>query len=188
MVNNKLDHVNGILSQLNKELQFKENELNETAEIQEHQLKYLNTQENLGEYDDLKNDILEVTKEITNIKTRMHFIKEEIEKYNKLHEKILIIYDNIKQSLVEYNNNLKTFNSYFSQYTNELYGDQYFVSIYNTKNGHFDDIIDYKLRIQGVKERSTGSRRSLIYAFDVAYLKFSIELDLHVPYFSYMIS
>lgn len=82
---------------------------------------------------------------------------------------------------VEFSENLKKFNVYFSDFSEKLYGEKYYLSVKKENNRITDN---YLLEIGNMTENfGTGKKKAQISALDLAYLKFSQEAKMKVPYF-----
>jgi len=103
--------------------------------------------------------------------------EESNNKLERINEELKIINDNIntKNSLI--NNRITTFNKYFTEMSNKLYGEYYFLSPIKNEKG-YDLIVD---NIEG--NPSTGKKKGQISAFDFAYIQFADSLDIKCLHF-----
>ncbi len=74
-------------------------------------------------------------------------------------------------------NRITLFNKYFSDLSNQLYGEYYLISTQQTEKG-YDLIVT---NIEG--NPSTGKKKGQIAAFDFAYIKFADSLDINCLHF-----
>ncbi len=183
MISNKLNYINNKLLELNNLHKERKKELDNHLEKEKKVMIYLKNKKDFGEYESINNDILEVSKNIEATETRISIIQEATSEYSSLENKIHKIQNNFISFKEKYSENLKIFNKYFTDYTYKIYNEKYFILIEEGKNKYFD-IKEFLLAIDGLDNSpSTGDKRSLIYLFDLAYLNFSIEKKLKVPYF-----
>ena len=125
--------------------------------------EYLNLQDNLNNYQTGLGECYNARDIYSEYDTKL----DEFRK--KLEEKLEKNKDNNVQE------NLKTFNSYFTDYSKKTAGAEYF--LYYNDNG-------FPLSISNVDGSfSTGTRKTAIISFDLAYIKFSKIMNISCPKF-----
>ncbi len=181
MLDNKIKYLNGILKSIKKQLTEYKDILNIFLNEESKLVQIMAEKGVLGEYDKINVKIQEMFKEVgfkeallinqTKLKDSLRIAN------NKLNEINIAIGDfseNLKQ-------NLKLFNEYFSQYSQMLYGNKYYLSTKAGENDYSDHIL---LDIGNLNENmGTGMKKAQISALDLAYLKYSEISDFDLPQF-----
>lgn len=125
--------------------------------------EYLNLQDNLNSYQTSLGECYSArdiyTEYINKIEKAQVYLDEQLEK-NKV--------NNVKE-------NLKEFNTIFTSYSKQTVNAEYFL--------HYNET-GFPLSISNVDGSfSTGTRKSAIIAFDLAYIQYSRKLKIHCPKF-----
>ena len=98
-------------------------------------------------------------------------------KLERINKELKIINDNINTKDALINNRITTFNKYFTEMSNNLYGEYYILSPIKNEKG-YDLIVT---NIEG--NPSTGKKKGQISAFDFAYIQFADSLDISCLHF-----
>ncbi|HFE9852559.1 TPA: hypothetical protein ACGBG5_003361 [Enterococcus faecalis] len=170
LVQNKLNYFSLQLEKTNEKI--------EAIEIKKNQLfsKHRNVimliEENkIEEYSSLKNKLSEYTEELgkdKNIRDTFNNLKKDLE---DLKEEL----DNFDAGDDRKQDSISIFNEYFSNYSEETNGEPFM--LYTTTSG-------FPVGIEYVKKGlSTGTRKSIITAFDLAYQQLAKQLGKNVPNF-----
>lgn len=170
LVQNKLNYFSLQLEKTNEKI--------EAIEIKKNQLfsKHRNVimliEENkIEEYSSLKNKLSEYTEELgkdKNIRDTFNNLKKDLE---DLKEEL----DNFDAGDDRKQDSISIFNEYFSKYSEETNGEPFM--LYTTTSG-------FPVGIEYVKKGlSTGTRKSIITAFDLAYQQLAKQLGKNVPNF-----
>lgn len=126
---------------------------------------------NIEEYNELQKKLLKYQEEkgrISEVYEVYKGIQEKLEENEKDLEKIHINNDNIEKKIQD-------FNVYFTNYSKEISGDNYF--LYYNKEG-------FPISIGNVDgSLSTGTKKSIISSFDLSYLRFAQENNIPIPHF-----
>lgn len=169
LIHNKLNYFNAQKDKIDDEISILKSKQHRLFE--KHKNIIMLIEENkIDEYSELQKKIAEYNEEIGSNKN----IKET---YNQLENSL----DKLKEKLEgkeEFDNNEETltiFNKYFAEYSEKTNGDS--LVLYSTTKG-------FPLAIDNVKSGfSTGTRKSIIAAFDLAYQSFCREVRKTVPNF-----
>ncbi|MGW7900157.1 hypothetical protein ACWEZE_10400 [Staphylococcus shinii] len=169
LIHNKLNYFNAQKDKIDDEISILKSKQHRLFE--KHKNIIMLIEENkIDEYSELQKKIAEYNEEIGSNKN----IKET---YNQLENSL----DKSKKKLEdkeEFDNNEETltiFNKYFAEYSEKTNGDS--LVLYSTTKG-------FPLAIDNVKSGfSTGTRKSIIAAFDLAYQSFCREIRKTVPNF-----
>ncbi|PTI04061.1 hypothetical protein BU096_13075 [Staphylococcus xylosus] len=169
LIHNKLNYFNAQKDKIDDEISTLKSKQHRLFE--KHKNIIMLIEENkIDEYSELQKKIAEYNEEIGSNKN----IKET---YNQLENSL----DKSKKKLEgkeEFDNNEETltiFNKYFAEYSEKTNGDS--LVLYSTTKG-------FPLAIDNVKSGfSTGTRKSIIAAFDLAYQSFCREVRKTVPNF-----
>lgn len=181
MVNNKIIYIKKNVSKIGKNIEKLKNELNSNLDEESKILKTMSNKGALDEYDKLSIKLQNKCRDkgvkeglIKSIQGLNSKLSVEISKLDEVNKKVSAF-------LSSYKENLKEFNVYFSSFSEKLYGEKYYLSTKKTNNKTTDN---YLLDIGNLNENmGTGKKKAQISALDIAYLKYSEEKNLSVPYF-----
>lgn len=170
LIQNKLSYFNMQLEKTNEKI--KSNEIKKNQLFEKHRNVIMLIEENkIDEYTLLKNNLSEYIEELGKDKN----IRDT---YNSINEKLGTLSQDLES--VENETDIKEdsisiFNEYFSKYSEETNGESFM--LYKTKKG-------FPFGIDHVKKGlSTGTRKSIIVAFDLAYQQLASRLNKNVPNF-----
>lgn len=170
LLQNKIHYFTEQLEKIEKRIVFLEKEKNQLFE--KHKNIIMLIEENkIDEYTHLNNRLSEYTEELGKNKNIIHIYTNLQETLDKSQNELKSI--NVNKSS-EYNS-LEFFNEYFSKFSEQTNGEPFM--LYKTPKG-FPFGIEYVK-----KELSTGTRKSIITSFDLAYQKLAMKLDKKTPKF-----
>lgn len=171
LVHNKIKYFSSQIKKVNKKINDLERDKNRLFE--KHKNVIMLIEENkIDEYTSLQSKLAEYNEELgsnKNIRSTYNQLEAHVAELNGELEKIENE-DDVKEE-----DTVSIFNKYFSQYSEKTNGEPFM--LYKTEKG-FPFGIDYVKR--GL---STGTRKSIIAAFDLAYQQLARELDKKVPFF-----
>lgn len=181
MVDSKTKFIEGSLKTTEDLLADLRHKLSDLANAEASLLKRVENKGLLGEYDNVNAKLQEKSREkgqkegllesLTAFNTSLQTAAGELTKIN----------DSLFQFDKAFKDNLKKFNEYFSDFSEKLYGDRYYVSVARVPN---ETTENYLLDIGNLKENmGTGKKKAQISALDLAYLKYSQESELRLPLF-----
>ncbi|WP_315572912.1 DUF2326 domain-containing protein [Lancefieldella rimae] len=181
--NNKLcDNKISYFSELDKELHKKRAELAQERErLLDQNSQYLSlvTQDRIGEYEQLSSALVQQKQEIG----RHEEVIDTLERFEKELEDIQKDIDSYstggsarKGKSEDYQSMMNSFNSFFTSLAQEINGESP-ILVYSP------DTKKFPVSITEISGSSTGTRKSLIAAFDLAYQQFAIANDIHTPRF-----
>ena len=177
LITEKLDYITKELPELDREVDRLRNELKRLRGLEDTLTTKLKS---TGVAEDLEKIVIELNKQYER-KGRLEEqkrlwisstdrIKGISTKLTEINEKILSKDDLIQSRISE-------FNTYFSEISNELYGEYYLLSSVPTDKGY--DLIVTNLE----GNPSTGKKKGQIAAFDFAYIKFADALEINCVHF-----
>lgn len=170
LVHNKIKYFSSQIKKVNKKIHDLEKDKNRLFE--KHKNVIMLIEENkIDEYTSLQSKLAEYNEELGSNKN----IRST---YNQLEDHVAELVGDLEKIENEADvkeDSLSIFNKYFSQYSEETNGEPFM--LYKTEKG-FPFGIDYVKR--GL---STGTRKSIIAAFDLAYQQLARDLDKKVPFF-----
>lgn len=170
LVHNKIKYFSSQIKKVNKKIDDLEKDKNRLFE--KHKNVIMLIEENkIDEYTSLQSKLAEYNEELGSNKN----IRST---YNQLEDHVAELVGDLEKIENEADvkeDSLSIFNKYFSQYSEKTNGEPFM--LYKTEKG-FPFGIDYVKR--GL---STGTRKSIIAAFDLAYQQLARELDKKVPFF-----
>ena len=182
--NNMIDNR---ISFISKQLNKKKQTLNELIEKQSDLLKQKQTLSIDLIDDNLVNDLFTINEKIDILNIEKGKIIKLIEQYNGFKTTL----DNAKNgfdkfiknnSQLDIDDKIKKFSTFFQEYSKLLYAEPYFFT-HNIswkeegKNSQPFSIGNMKGNL------GTGKKKALVVAFDLAYLKYISNFDLHIPQF-----
>ncbi|ARF68058.1 hypothetical protein B7C51_09785 [Paenibacillus larvae subsp. pulvifaciens] len=170
LMQNKLNYFSLQLEKTNKKI--KSIEIKKNQLFEKHRNVIMLIEENkIDEYTFLKNKLSEYSEELgkdKNVRDTYNNIKEKLDELvNEL--------DNVEGKDDIQQDSISIFNEFFSKYSEETNGEPFM--LFKTTSG-FPFGIDYVK-----KGLSTGTRKSIIVAFDLAYQQLAKKLEKNVPNF-----
>lgn len=133
-----------------------------------------------GFTEDLEYIVLELNKlseKKGSLEEQKRLWESSIEKLRNIENELNNINEGINSGDNLIQNRITIFNKYFSDLSNQLYGEYYLLSTQKTEKG-YDLIVT---NIEG--NPSTGKKKGQIAAFDFAYIKFADSLDINCLHF-----
>ena len=172
--NNKKIYLANISNNLNKKiksLEIKQNNLlsgNKT-------LMSLVRDNKIEEYKNILSNIEKIEKEISEKET----IKKTLTDYGKIINKLQKELNEMQKNSNEndsYKKSMNIFNSYFTKYANEINSESPLLT-------YIPEEKEFPIKITAIDGTSTGTRKSLISAYDIAYQMFAKKIKKSVPEF-----
>ncbi|MBB1070578.1 DUF2326 domain-containing protein [Limosilactobacillus sp. RRLNB_1_1] len=171
---NKIEYYNNLKNDLTKELTVLESEKNRLLNNNRSFIALIEDNK-IDEYEELSKKLVDIENNITTQRTELKTLVE----YKKQIEKIQKQIGNLKQQTekIDYEKNVNLFNEYFRKYANQINGEHPLLT-YNP------DADAFPLSIRSLDSgTSTGTRKSLIAAYDLAYQKFAEKINKSIPNF-----
>ena len=180
MVTNKIVYIEKNVLEVQKNIDKLKDELDIKLDKESRLIKLISNKEALGDYENLNLKLQDKNREkgfkeglVQNIRD----VKLQLDKKSKECDNLNQI---IGKFITDYKENLKEFNSYFSSYSEKLYGEKYYL----TTKEKINITHNYILNIGNMTENmGTGKKKAQISALDIAYLRYSEKKGLDVPYF-----
>jgi uncharacterized protein YydD (DUF2326 family) len=178
------DLLNEKLKYITKELPGLEGTINQTKT----RLKAIQRKESLltikikksGFTEDLELIVIELNKlseKKGSLEEQKRLWESSIDKLKNIETELNVINEGITSGDDLIQSRITLFNKYFSELSNQLYGEYYLLSTQKTEKG-YDLIVT---NIEG--NPSTGKKKGQIAAFDFAYMKFADSLDINCLHF-----
>lgn len=169
MLSQEIKYLENSLDNCNHELEILNNKYSYLANSYSEVLNQLATQGSLSEYTELGNKINILTQEISETESlinQQNEMRVNLERYKIQLDEMTF---EIRKSLSLMRVKLAIFNRYFSEYSNVISNDNYFLTIFEDKNKHF---ILLPNSIGDDQNVGDGKKQSLIIVFDLAYTSF----------------
>lgn len=132
-------------------------------------------QENkVSDYENLTTELSKINALITEHATKITTVKKFQEKIDFTQKKIIKIKKELENDSSQYQIRMDSFNKFFKKFSAEISGEQAILT-YNTNPDKFP------LSLQNIDGTSTGTRKSLIAAYDLAYQHFAKEIKKPIP-------
>lgn len=131
----------------------------------------------IDEYEELQDRLLSIQKRIDSVES----VIETLEKYEKQKQQLKEAISEIEGNSLSltspiYDKRMEQFNQFFTAIANDINGEEPVLVYYpNTK--------DFPVGIDALYGTSTGTRKSLIAAYDISYQRFAQVIKKHVPRF-----
>lgn len=146
-----------------------------------HNLIGLIKDDDINKYDSLNSELLELKNHTARYEEQILALKKFDNEISELNNRLNSVKNEDSEKSKEYRTNINLFNSYFSPLAKELTNrneSELPVLIYNPDNSNFP------VSINNLGEgSSTGSKKSLILSYDIAYQKFATKINKKVPNF-----
>lgn len=170
LIQNKLSYFSAQLERTNEKI--KSNEIKKNQLFEKHRNVIMLIEENkIDEYTMLKKQLSEYSEELGKDKN----IRDTYNSINKRLETLVRDLNSVEDETDVKEDSISIFNEYFSKYSEETNGEPFM--LFKTEKG-FPFGIDYVK-----KGLSTGTRKSIIAAFDLAYQQLASKLNKNVPNF-----
>lgn len=132
-------------------------------------------QENkIDDYEDLTTELSKINTLITEHNAKITTVKKFQEKIESTQKKIIQIKKELENDSNQYQERMNLFNNFFKKFSAEISSEQAILT-YNTNSDKFP------LSLQNIDGTSTGTRKSLIAAYDLAYQHFAQEINKPIP-------
>ncbi|AQW82889.1 AAA family ATPase [Campylobacter pinnipediorum] len=178
MIKHELEYTIKKIDNYNKDLSILEEKRGKYAEKYSNILQKLSKTGSLAEYTKL-NQQLEANSEE---KGRLEQQIDNIQKTEEYENKLKIIFEKIKAKIDTkmdiINNNITDFNSFFTSYSDLLYGQKFFLSYEDTPT-----VKKFSIKDMNGNE-GHGKKQVIISAFDLAYIDFVNKINKTSPRFS----
>ena len=173
---NQFKYFMGIKDQL---LIEKENLRKKQSAIIENNSNYVSLVENnqIDIYEELQTRLLNTQKRIDNVETAIETLEKYETQKNNLHEAIAEIEENSTNTASPaYDKRMQQFNQFFTSIAKDINGEEPVLVYYpNAK--------DFPVGIDALYGTSTGTRKSLIAAYDISYQRFARKIEKPAPQF-----
>jgi len=181
MIENKAKFIKKSLDTVMEFLKEKNRILQVHLESESAILNNMSKQGALDEYDKINLKIQDISRNKGQKEGVFSILQESLKELADARNELLGLNSLIGNFENEYSENLKKFNSLFSDFSEKLYGEKYYLSVKKKSNKTTDNFL---LDIGNMNENfGTGKKKAQISALDLAYLKFSQETKMKSPYF-----
>ena len=178
MLDNEISYLKKQLIKYRKEYEEIEIKFQECASQYSQTLEILSRSGSLAEYTKLNEDIATKSKEIGEAESLLNKLNYYKQQQYKLDAESKQLQDQMQKQMQELDTKIAEFNIIFSNYTELLEGEKYY--LYPEKK---DGI--YQFNIKGMDGNpGTGQKQAVVMAFDLAYMKFANEQGLQRPLFA----
>lgn len=181
MIENKIKYIQGMLGTTEKALAEKNVQLKNELEEERRIMSRVSKVGALAEYDNINAKLQDKIREKGIKEGLIQSLGDAGEKLAKAIKELEEINLKLVAFDAQLNANIKTFNEYFADFSDKLYGDKYYV-VPERKNNKTSD--NYTLVIGNMNENvGTGKKTAQISALDLAYLKYSEGSAYAIPMF-----
>lgn len=181
MIENKSKFIKKTLDQVVALLKDKNKVLNGHLEAESTILAGMSQKGALDEYDRINVKIQDASRNKGQKEGMLSILQEAQTELDSVQKRLEELNSVIGSFENEFSENLKKFNVDFSAFSEKLYGEKYYLSVKSKTNRTTANLL---LDIGNMSENfGTGKKKAQISALDLAYLKFSQESKMKVPYF-----
>lgn len=170
---NKISYYTEVNNSLKKKLNDLSNQKEQLLRTN-HQFLSLVQDDKIGDYENLINNLNRINTLITEHTTKITSVKKFQKDINSTQEKIDSLKEEIEKDANQYESKMNIFNRFFKDFSSKITGEQAILT-YNTNPDKFP------LSLQNIDGTSTGTRKSLIAAYDLAYQHFAKEIKKPIP-------
>lgn len=178
MIDNEIDYLNNRINKLKDNLAEISSNRDELAVKYNIKIESLSKKGALAEYTKLNQEIERLSAKLSVNEEKLITLNTLEDKLSKLTDILAKLNAEIDSYMDKFKANIISFNKIFAEYTNRLYGEQYFISF--DKDG---DYYRFTLKETSGNEGS-GKKAAIVAAFDLAYTKFCAEINLPFPIFA----
>lgn len=172
---NKIEFLNSINEELEKELSVLIAE-RDSLSNKNKELSSVITNSTLKDYNRLSKESVELSQQIASQSQILHSL-ENFQKENEgLESHLQKLNEELDKLTNIYEEKIKMFNNFFTKYAKEISGEEPYIS-YDSKPSEFPIVMRH---INGI---STGTKKTLIAAYDLAYQSFAKEEKKKIPNF-----
>lgn len=172
---NKIEFLNSINEELEKELSVLIAE-RDSLSNKNKELSSVITNSTLKDYNRLSKESIELSQQIASQSQILHSL-ENFQKENEgLESHLQKLNEELDKLTNIYEEKIKMFNNFFTKYAKEISGEEPYIS-YDSKPSEFPIVMRH---INGI---STGTKKTLIAAYDLAYQSFAKEEKKKIPNF-----
>lgn len=171
--NNRLNYLNNLMADIkNEEIHLIEN-LQGFLEENKNNIGLIKNND-IAEYDNLTDELSKINTNIAKQEETLETLNEYSKEIDRLSTEISISQET---DVVNYKENLNKFNSYFTKLVSEIYNKEP-ILVYH------ENLKEFPVSIEDLDEgTSSGSLKSLILCYDIAYQKFAQSIGKVVPNF-----
>lgn len=181
MVDNKTKYLESILATIRQSLTVNRDALNERLQEESKIVAAISQKGALDEYDSINAKLQELSRNKGIKEGLIQALEDVLEKISQAKDELNHVNSDIGNYYRQYTDNLKNFNVYFSDISNKLYGDKYYLAIKRDSNETTDNFL---LDIGNMNETiGTGKKKAQISALDLAYLRYSESCSFSLPLF-----
>ena len=181
MIENKVKYLQAMFGNIEKQVTEKQGLLQIELQEESKVMERISKVGALAEYDNVNVKLQEKSREKGVKEGLIQSLGDIGVKLSKAIKELEEINSKLEGFELQFNANIKKFNEYFSDFSNKLYGDKYYI-VPQRKNNKTTD--NYTLVIGNMNENvGTGKKTAQISALDLAYLKFAEISNYDVPLF-----
>ncbi|PLR35051.1 DUF2326 domain-containing protein [Chimaeribacter californicus] len=169
MLIKKTDFIKSQMSYLAKSIDNTRAELTSWLEKESYILKELSKLGSLNDLQIIHKELNKLYESKGDFESSLMQIKEFESRIESLQMKLQVISTEIEKEINNFNDNLSTFNKYFSEYTRELYNDE-FILAYEVHKENYVFKLEPLGAIQTKGNQGDGKKKAQVTALDLAYL------------------
>lgn len=173
---NKVSYLSNLQESLRNDMNNKKQVINQFLNENQNIISLVEN-DDISKYDQLNDELTETNQKIA----KQEEIYETLEKYaqqeQRLSEQVESLKKKVEESSKNYQGSLNTFNRYFTNLASEINGIEPILAYHESSN-------EFPVSIEDLDEgTSSGTRKSLMICYDIAYQQFASEIGKQVPNF-----
>lgn len=169
MLIKKIDFIKSQMSELSKSIDNTRAELTSWLEKESYILRELSKLGSLKDLQIIHKELNKLYESKGDFESSLMQIKEYETRVESLQMKLQLISTKIEKEINDFNDNLSTFNKYFSEYTRELYKEE-FILAYEVNKENYVFKLEPLGAIQTKGNQGEGKKKAQVTALDLAYL------------------
>lgn len=180
MIDNKIKFIQSSLEKLSIRLSGLRKELNDQLDEESKIVKIMSDKGALDEYDKLSLKLQNQYQEKGNKEGLIQSLLDTTGEFRQINSELNEVNEKIGESGKNFDSQIKAFNEFFSDFSQRLYEEKYYLVPIKSNNKITDN---YLLNIGNLRENvGTGKKKAQISALDLAYLKYSDGIE-KTPHF-----
>ena len=174
--NNKLKYLKKLRTDLEENINKQQEEIQHFL-YENKDIISLVKNDDISKYDELTQELMEISQNITKQKEILRTLEDFSKKEKELNEKISELNESVKNNSEDFQTNFDKFNAYFTKLVLSINQGAPILAYHK-------NIKEFPVSIEDLNEgTSSGTLKSLILCYDIAYQEFAKEIHKTVPNF-----
>lgn len=179
MIDNERTYLKERINRINQEVDLAQKSYREVTHKYNIILEKLGKMGSLRQYTELNSEIEKLSIVISSIETQLNQLEDAVLEKNKYELELKSISEKLENNIDNFKRkNIEIFNNYFSQYSNIIYGELWYVTFSSNEEN-----TSFKFNINSVTQNvGSGKKQMLVAAFDTAYMAYIQDYRIDLPF------